>query len=445
MTDDRVLRWIVAAGLALRLVLLAFVASDAARYVDVDSVEYLAIAADLGTAYGGDADAGGLQTLGFLRTPGYPLLIAGVHAVTGGSDVAVLAVQVFLSLACAVIAYALGVRIAGRTAGRAAAAVIALDPVSALYSVALLTETVAAVVTAGGLLLAVRGYTSGQRRLVLAAGLVLGLAVLVRPIGAYLPLLLLPALAIAARTGFRRGVALAAVFLAGFAPPVAGWIARNHTVGGVAVISTVEGHNMLFYRAADAVARERGITWAEARTEMEVLLRERAPGATPTELGPIKRDLGLEVLRDHPRGALLSAARGLANATAGPGREQLEVALVGPGRTLPGAIRLPLLGIQTAFALTVALAALLAVVVLRRRRLLRAALPVLVTAVYLVGLSAGPESYARFRVPAVPEPAVLAGVTLAAGISRARSARVRPASPVTGASVPSAPSPSPDP
>jgi hypothetical protein len=36
-----------------------------------------------------------------------------------------------------------------------------------------------------------------------------------------------------------------------------GWIARNAAVAGAPVLSTIEGTNLLYYRAAGALARER--------------------------------------------------------------------------------------------------------------------------------------------------------------------------------------------
>jgi hypothetical protein len=47
------------------------------------------------------------------------------------------------------------------------------------------------------------------------------------------------------------------------------WIARNTALTGVPVVSTIEGYNLLHFRAAAALAFDRNITLAAAQADLE--------------------------------------------------------------------------------------------------------------------------------------------------------------------------------
>ena len=156
---------------------------------------------------------------------GYPALIGAAYAVLGAhATVAMLMNAVFGTLA-AFAAYALVAREASRRAAIVAGLLVAFEPALVLYTPALMTEAVA------GALLVVAGAVAAAKRpgrpLVRAglAGLVLGVAVLVRP-----ELLLLgPVIGLLAARGLpgRRALASAAIVIATTLGVCAPWTIRN--------------------------------------------------------------------------------------------------------------------------------------------------------------------------------------------------------------------------
>ena len=158
----------------------------------------------------------------------------------------------------------------------------------------------------------------------------LGLAVLTRPVAQYLPLVLVPVLLLLPGVGRRRtSLVLSAALLVGFAIPVGGWLIRNHERTSVATISTIDGYDMLHYRAVGALV-ESGMTPSDARGLTD---KELAPlvhhGDNAAEVSRIQLRLGLRILRAHPVDAAKSWARGIGKLLVGPARSETSILLTG--------------------------------------------------------------------------------------------------------------------
>ena len=164
-----------------------------------------------------------------------------------------------------------------------------------------------------------------------AAGVVLALAMLVRPVAEYLPVVIVVVLVLVARGTIppRRTAALALAFLVGFAVPGGAWLLRNYERTGVPIISTIDGHNMLQYRAVGALV-ESGQPRQVAQHDVLVRLAPHVrPGENAARVSRAELRVGLTILREHPVGALRDWAKGEARLLLGPARTETAVLLTG--------------------------------------------------------------------------------------------------------------------
>jgi len=227
-------------GLALRLVFVLWLPAEAGdtRVYDALARNWL----DHGV-YGLDVD-GVLQPVD-IRVPGYPAFLAAVYVALGSSPLAVRLVQAVLDLLTCVLIAALAARLAPvESRKRIAAAglwLAALCPFTANYTAALITETLATLLTSAAVL-AFAAACVGTESLDLslhrrsvgisfwaAGALLVGLGTLVRP---ETPLLLVAvALLLAWRwrhpRNWKRLVSTGVVMAFWFVLPLLPWAARN--------------------------------------------------------------------------------------------------------------------------------------------------------------------------------------------------------------------------
>jgi len=180
------------------------------------------------------------------RPIGYPLVVAALYEVFGGSLLAGQLLNVVLGAATAVAAYAIGCLAFDRRAGVAAGLVTAAFPSHVLFSSLLMTEVTATFLLAATVWLALAWSLEGRPRpaRLLALGAAVGAATLVRPEMLILPL----AFAVVwwAVTGSWRAVALRlGLTAAGAALLLAPWVARNAVQMGSPVLTTSMGDALL--------------------------------------------------------------------------------------------------------------------------------------------------------------------------------------------------------
>jgi Dolichyl-phosphate-mannose-protein mannosyltransferase len=402
----------VAVALLVRGSLFAMAARDARRFFTLDAAGYLALAGDLASGYLRRETP--LFTVGLSRTPGYPVFAAAVLLPTG-RPAAVVAVQILTAAATVWLTFRLGQRLVGRRAAALGALVLALDPASAIYANQLQPEALFTLLVVGTLLAWARAVRTRSATAAALAGACLGLAALTRPIAVYFPLVLI---GWAARATGRSK--LVASLMTPFLLLVGGWIARNGIVTGVPLLSTIEGTNMLDYRAAGTLARVEGIPIEEARVRLRDRLRVRvAPDANPAQVSRAQTRLAFEAIGEHPRAFLEVTAVGAARLAAGNGLTALSrlrgdedpETVRGVGKVMAAAV------LTLALALVYAAALRGALVLWRDGR--RCALTLLAATVAYFGLiAAGPEANTRFRVPAVPFLALLAGAGCTSRLTR---------------------------
>lgn len=404
---------VLAVAASLRFAVFLAAVNHPQRFWSQDDREYLGVATHLHASY--IAGSGHWFDVGLRRPPGYPLFVRLVFDVFGQHYAPLVATQLALSVVTVGLVYWLAGLILARRVAVLAALLLALDPASIIFANQMLSETLFALLLTLGLGMIMLGRQRAEPVLLVVAGLVLGVATLTRPVAEYLPLLLVAAFLVIGLAGRRpQSLALSAALLLGFAVPVGGWIVRNAERTGVPTLSTIDGHNMLDYRAVGALSESGEHPW-DARTELARRLSARIhPGENAAEVSRAQMSLGLKVLAEQPVGAAKSWASGEFRLLGGPAKTETAMLLTGR-QTVSGAPLRALVLVDQLLALLLVLAAGAGMLLVLARRVQHGSLwPLIATVVYLVVISGGPEAYSRFRVPVTPCLAILAAAALAA-------------------------------
>ena len=250
----------VVLGVALRLLLIVMLPqspfSDGAWYVDRANE----IAAGLGYQEGGHPTA--------FWPAGYPLMLAAMMRVSGpGLQGALLLNLVAAGVLIWLVGW-FGRRVGGsERVGHIAAFAYALYPAHIAYTGAPMPETVSTAIVAGAS--AVMLVARGRAWRLLIAGLLFGLATLVRAQLMYFPAGLAVALALLPRGGTVRSATLAAVVVYGaMAVTIAPLTLRNHAVFGQWVLVSTNGGVALRTGAADDATGDH-LDWNAARWNAE--------------------------------------------------------------------------------------------------------------------------------------------------------------------------------
>lgn len=183
------------------------------------------------------------------RAPGYPLFLAALYALLQ-SWVGVLIAQSVLVSAAPVLLYLL-LRPYHERAAWWGSLLFVFEPVRLFASSTLLSDALFTCLFLGSLVL----LRAAARRFwwfAAGAGLVLGLAILVRPIAQFLPLFFIAYLFID-RVPWRRAMRISLVLLAACALVVAPWLLRNHALFSSWSLTSVSSYNLAAYNAPEYV------------------------------------------------------------------------------------------------------------------------------------------------------------------------------------------------
>jgi 4-amino-4-deoxy-L-arabinose transferase-like glycosyltransferase len=359
------------------------------------------------------------------RPPLFPVLLGGVYAMFGAHVGVAQALNVVIGTGVVVLVAMLAFRLAGRTAALVAAGVAVVHPALLANDGVILTEPLA-------LLLMLATLLALDRDRYWLAGLFAGLLVLTRPSAQlYVPVLGLYLLISAVRRvgwrqGWRIGLRSAVVFGLVSAVVVAPWVIRNQIELGKPLIVTSNGFNLAAIWSPLALQRGHFIDPIRDPANDSVTRFSQLQNLNEADLDATLRHEGLEGLRSHERqvprvvgGNLLYLfdVRWRVNDHA----ERLDGRNIAfRHRTLPF-VWLVLIASPVGFAL------------MRRRRL---GVLVILTAVYMVGVSVLTVSPPRLRAPYDVLACVAAGVLVAA-VQQWRRGRLAPEPATDATSAPS--------
>jgi Dolichyl-phosphate-mannose-protein mannosyltransferase len=292
--------WLTIAVLVIivaRLALAALVYARPELALQNDTDRYLPIARGIlsGQAYAWNTDRPGE----LLSTVGYPLFLAIVYAVAGSAPGAVAFAQLLITGMLG-LAFHLGLRhLIGGVPAFVAAMIVLVDPLTMLWSMTLLTETLFAVLLGLASLLLVRWATSGNTQSAVLAGVSLGLACLVKPYGLLLAGLWAVAMSLHGMEsgrwrlhGFVKGLQHVGMLLVPIALLVAPWIVRNALLWNCPSLSSVDRVTMRDYVAAKLIQETENVSLQQAQTELQA----RDPGVCPRGNAEY-----LRLILDHPQ------------------------------------------------------------------------------------------------------------------------------------------------
>lgn len=266
-------RWfllaVVIAAFALRALLFsAFTRHDRHAWIYFDSDQYVGIAQHIAQGDGICLNVGQPQTY---RLPGYSLFVALGYKLFGMREEPILWVQLVLASFIPILVFMLsGVLFPNLLwVARGAAVVTALHPGFVLYAGMLATESLFVIF----FLLFLLQFFIGLLRqtasawFMFGAGLALGLASLIRPVGHYalvLALMLVVIFASSWRLRFKQGSTLMIGWLVAVAP----WLIRNALLTGAICFHTLPGLHFLQYTAANAMVLHEGCSYVSARGQL---------------------------------------------------------------------------------------------------------------------------------------------------------------------------------
>lgn len=363
------------------------------------------------------------------RGPVYPIFLATVYRLTGRVLVAPLITQVTLSLVLIWGVFAVGQRLGKPNVGLVAALFLAVDPTMIAGCLYHLSEVLFSVLFFIALVLLLWARSNRYLRVYVLAGVAMGVATLCRPNTLYMWLWLMPWVVgwpvKSARVLNWAGYAMGFWLIAGL------WYVRNYFVFGCLFFTAISSFNLYMYRAAWVEAQATGKSWAEVRQEFKSrIVEETREAANPVAAkGELYTKYSFEVFRRYPLQTAVMVVDGVLRTLVGPSRplvaDLLGLPQGGSGffsvdgsplsRLLHG-IRhstiidwFLLMPDMFCFGLLYGgITLLLWLRGARRDRCLPQGLFLWVV-LYLLLSSAGPEAYARFRIPLVPVLVLLSG------------------------------------
>lgn len=381
----------------------------------------------------GEFSVGGEPELS--RTPGYPVfLLPGL--LVGNVELVTLLLQVLVSCLTVYLVFRLAVLVtADRTIALLASLLYAVEPLSILYSVKILSETLFTFLVVAFLCYLVTFLQTNATRAVLIAATALAAATYVRPASYFLPILVtlgLPVVLLRARRG--KILLHCSLFLAVSMGTVVIWQIRNALTSGYTGLSTITAHNLYYYGAAAVLSSQQGVPLEEMQRHLGMLDDERYLLRHPEQRRLSRSDRwksmqseAIKIILDDPVTFGIIRIKGMLKVLFNPGGAEymtLFGVYAGAGTLVPsdgGLIDTAICLVKSREALfwtNVGLGLVLAVYYLltavsassRRYSLSTPVLTLLAAIAYFVLVS---EGGSRFRHPIMPVLCVFAGYGLA--------------------------------
>ncbi len=208
-----------------------------------------------------------------LRTPVYPLL-AGLMSLINNSIWPLFILQVLIATITALLVYGMSTWHLGRHIGLIAGLLCASDIMLATLNFQAMSEAIFIFLSTFAIFLWYKIFRNKQRslRFVLSnifVGLVIGLAILTRPAGLYLPIIYGIMEILVLIISRHRGVIIGPVVLVISAYLlVFPWILRNHTLYDISRLTTADTVNLLYFAGAGVYQVKYGIEREEAQAKI---------------------------------------------------------------------------------------------------------------------------------------------------------------------------------
>jgi 4-amino-4-deoxy-L-arabinose transferase-like glycosyltransferase len=286
-----------------------------------------------------------------------------------------------------------------------------LESSSGLESFNLLTETLFSCFFILFLFL----FGNGDRRILvlLTSGFILGMALIIRPVG---QILLIPLLLMLAFQTWRRQLALVLLIAVAVSST---WVIRNQVVFGVPQLSGIQSLNLLQFEGAGAFAKQNNVSLKEAQTiESKLEINEVGQNPSIQSLVEYRVDKGIELITANPLGFIELHVEGAVKILFGPGSaniskltahlEQSELVI----DFLKALIILMRLFVFSLVCISIYFA-------LRKKVFIPIQFYSIVSWILILISSGGANAYSRFRVPLIPLEIIIICVGLSSPTQRA--------------------------
>lgn len=377
------------------------------------------------------------------RTPGYPLLVAVILAITG-NIVFVPIVQIILTAISAALIFLIGTRFFNRTVGIISAILFSIDPAGPLVSFVSMADMMFVFLLLVSVYVLIRNENL-SRRIVFLSGILIGVFALTRPIGFYIFPIIAVWLIYKDRENYKNALKVVGIFIVGVFLIVAPWMARNYYYYGHADISSIGIYNLLFY---NIITFEHERTGVSKETLHEDILKQI--GAKESDdyrslaFTSQVKDVALKYILAHPIGYSVFHLISIVPFYIGTSIEAARSAVYGRARisgTVPSDINVSSLVLHGNYrgafsALTANMPQLFerfvwlilciasfvtAVSAVRRRDPYASVIVLFFALIVAFGVLTGPVSYPRYRLPAEPFIFILGVTGVLVGWERIKS------------------------
>lgn len=285
---------IFAGSFLLRMAWWTAVLATSSLFTGPDSSTYLLLADNL-------MNEGAFSLMPFepyipdmIRTPGYPVFLIPFRA-AATSFAFIALVQSMLGALVPLLVYDAAIRLRAPSP-RLGALIVMADLCLVLFTPMILSDGLFVLLLTGCIWLFIKGQKEDVSWWM--ASIVLGIAILMRPIGLYLPLLFFLWMVAETRNWKRPAVILLIGLL-----PVFGWKLRNDFIFGTAALSTMDMNNLLLFNAAAVEAEATARPFSEVQATFIDEARLAVVNEPEPSAGKYRnwaRDQALEVLAEHP-------------------------------------------------------------------------------------------------------------------------------------------------
>jgi len=260
-----------------------------------------------------------------LRTPGYPLILAGLYGIFVVQPLIIVFLQIALSAATIFIGFKIATLLLHEQAGLLTALLLAADPVSVYHTQVLLTETAFTTSVSLCLLLFLHALLDPSRwHWSAGASSCLALATYIRPTSYYFGFIL-PLIFFAMTfptIGWRRAAKSALVFFSLYAVLTGGWQLHNYLQTGSIEFSQMKNRYLFVAKAAEIVAMRDHLSIEDAQqrlaSEHFQSISSGVRAASPTRFFENQGEYALAIIVQHPVLFLWATLKGVLVSLFGP-------------------------------------------------------------------------------------------------------------------------------
>jgi 4-amino-4-deoxy-L-arabinose transferase-like glycosyltransferase len=238
------------------------------------------------------------------RTPVYPLFIAFFYLIFGEQSLPIILAQILCSVFAVYMTYLVGRELLADTVGLIAALLLAISIESVTLSFFLLTETLFTTLFLGSILAYLFFRKSGNKIWIPFSGLLMGLAILCRPIASYFPYLFLLLVLLDQAKRFSDRLIKVAIYCLSVLAVIVPWMLWNQSKIDMLTITTISDYNLLVYNAASLQANQLGVLEGHVKDDLldqvENTLQARNLPDTPANRSSIYKELARNIIFSDP-------------------------------------------------------------------------------------------------------------------------------------------------